>query len=114
MNTVISGQVAEQAAARALKARGCQIVGLNWRTKYCEIDIIAIHEKTVVFVEVKYRATNIAGSGLDYITPAKLLHMQRAAELWVCEHNYSGAYRLAAIEVTGPKHEVGELLDDLY
>ena len=114
MNSVLIGHKAELAAAKTLKARGYRILTLNWRTKYCEIDIIAWHNGIPIFVEVKYRASETSGSGLDYITAKKIQHMKRAADFWVRQHSYSGEYQLAAIEVTGEHYEVGELVDDLY
>lgn len=96
-----SGHSAEVQAAEYLKSQGFKIHELNWKTKYCEIDIVAEKDKAVYFVEVKYRKNQNQGFGIDYITPKKLNQMRFAAEMWVSNHNWSGEYQLAAIGIDG-------------
>lgn len=112
MKTVITGQAAETKAAEYLYALGYTIVDVNWRTKACEIDIIA-KKDALYFIEVKYRRTNKAGAGLDYITPSKLQKMKFAAEQWLNSHEWSGEICLGAIEVSGPNFEIGEFISQL-
>lgn len=100
-STTDIGNQAEQAVAEELVRQGYEIIGLNWKTPYAEIDIVAEKDKTMYFVEVKYRRTDSAGDGFDYITLTKLKHMQRAAEAWVGLHNWSGPYELRAAAVVG-------------
>ncbi|HVI69643.1 MAG TPA: YraN family protein [Magnetospirillaceae bacterium] len=100
MSTAV-GRLAETAAAEFLVAKGCVVVAQNWRTRWCEIDIVATRAQAVYFVEVKYRASNTWGNGLDYITPQKLRQMHFAAEFWCAKHKFAGDYRLAAIALTG-------------
>lgn len=107
-----TGHDAEQVAAEYLKRHGYKILEINWRTKYCEIDIVAQKHKRVFFTEVKYRRTNQAGSGLEYITPKKLNQMKFAAEMWVSQQKWQGDYQLAAIEMSG-NDEVQQFLTDL-
>lgn len=99
MKSTESGNAGEQAAADYLARRGFSIVERNFRTPRCEIDIIARKQKCLYFVEVKYRSHDAQGSGLEYITSRKLEHMQRAAELWLQEHEWSGEVQLAAVAV---------------
>lgn len=93
------GHSAEKQAADYLAKQGFKICELNWKTKYCEIDIVAEKDKTIYFVEVKERKSEAQGSGLEYITPKKLQQMGFAAEMWVNEHNWSGSYQLAALAI---------------
>ncbi len=93
------GHAAEQRAAHYLKTEGYKIIELNWKTKYCEIDIIAEKDKTVYFVEVKYRRNDKQGYGLDYITSKKLRQMEFAAEMWVSNHNWQTDYCMAAMGI---------------
>lgn len=103
-NTTSVGRTAESAAARYLAERGFAIVAANWRTRWCEIDIVAIKNNITYFVESKYRASSMWGSGLDYITSAKLRRMHLAAQFWAAGHK-TADYRLSAIELTGqPPH----------
>lgn len=112
MSTEI-GRKAEDNAAIYLKRRGYRIVERNWRTRWCEIDIVAERRKVIYFVEVKYRGNSQCGPGLDYITPGKLRQMQFAAEFWMASHDAVADYRLAAIELSGPKCQVTEWLDEV-
>ena len=93
------GNRGEDIASIYLQQHGFVITDRNWRTRWCEIDIVATKNNTVYFVEVKYRAHAKFGSGLEYITPKKQQQMHFAAELWLQTHNYTGDAVLAAIEV---------------
>lgn len=110
MTNYSHGQEAEEAAAKFLTKNGYEILEQNWRTRYCEIDIIAKNINTIYFVEVKYRRTNAQGSGLDYITTTKLRQMKFAAEFWVSENNWTKDYALGAIEVSGTDFIVSDFL----
>jgi putative endonuclease len=48
-----TGQIAEDLVAARLAARGWEIVERNARTRYGELDIVALDRRTLVFVEVK-------------------------------------------------------------
>lgn len=100
MSTSLGSQ-AESVAACFLQQKGYDIRAMNWRTRYCEIDIVAERNKCICFVEVKYRKQSVQGTGFDYITKSKLKRMRFAAELWVSENQWSGDYGLAAVEVSG-------------
>ena len=53
MNSVCLGKKGEKQAAAALEAAGMEIVAKNIRSKYGEVDIVAVEGETIVFVEVK-------------------------------------------------------------
>ncbi len=105
-----AGHSAEIKASDYLKQHGFKIIELNWKTKYCEIDIIAKKNNVVYFVEVKYRKTHKQGFGLEYITPKKIRQMSFAADMWVSNAGWSGEYQLAAIGIDG---EAITFLDEL-
>jgi len=94
-----TGHQAERRAAAYLAHQGFKLLDQNWKTRYCEIDIVCSKNNRMYFVEVKYRSNTKQGSGLDYITPRKLRQMHFAAELWVSNHDWSGDYQLAVISV---------------
>lgn len=95
------GEIGENAAATYLANRGYQVVERNWKTKWCEIDIIAQKDETVFFVEVKYRRNSNAGSGLDAITPKKLNQMKFAAELYSQKLSEHTDIQLMVVAVSG-------------
>jgi len=53
MNKSSLGKEGEEQAVNALKAAGMEIIARNFRSKFGEIDIIALAGETIVFVEVK-------------------------------------------------------------
>jgi Holliday junction resolvase-like predicted endonuclease len=106
-----SGHAAEQDAASYLLDNGFKIIEINWKTRYCEIDIIAEKNKEIYFVEVKSRKNSKQGYGLDYVTPKKLQQMSFAAEMWVNEHRWAGPYQLAAIGIDDGKITFVDAID---
>lgn len=95
------GHDAEKKASGYLASIDYKILELNWKTKYCEIDIIAQKNNTLYFVEVKYRNSPDQGSGFEYITSKKLKQMIFAAENYVNNSNWEGEYQLSAISIDG-------------
>jgi len=105
MQTTKIGNRGEQIAAEALERMGYEILERNWKTKWAEVDIIAKKQAVLYFIEVKYRATSRQGDGFDYITDQKLMHMTRAAELWVSMRNWNAEYQLLVAAVDGTTGE---------
>jgi uncharacterized protein (TIGR00252 family) len=111
MSTTNIGRDAEALVAKHLKLRGYTILAQNWRTRWCEIDVVAEKKHVVYFVEVKYRKTDSWGDGLDAVTTKKIEQMTFAAEMWVQQKNWQGDYRLIVASVSGIPPEVGALLE---
>lgn len=76
------GDTAEDEATNYLLRHGHEIIERNWKTKYCEIDIVSHKDGTVYFTEVKYRKQSNQGGGLAAITKKKLNQMKFAAEIY--------------------------------
>ncbi len=94
------GQASEAAAAEYLQSLGHTIVARNWRTKWCEIDIISKQANTLHFTEVKHRKNDTAGDGIAAITKRKQRQMAFAAEVYAAHHpGYD--LRLGVISTTG-------------
>ena len=103
MTTRQIGDKGEQAAADWLTADGHEIVARNWRTRYCEIDIVSVKGEVLYFTEVKYRKNDDFGDGLAAITTKKQRQMRFAAELFLAgKPECSGmAAKLLAASVSG-------------
>lgn len=74
-------RAAEERACEYLRSQGYLIVARNWRWRGGEVDIIAKDGETLVFVEVKARATPRYGHPAEAVGPhkrAKLLSAARA------------------------------------
>lgn len=97
--------------AGLLEQAGFEIIDRNWKTKVCEIDIVAQKTDTVYFVEVKYRSSKFQGDGFDYVGPQKLRRMNFAAQVWCQNYDWSGDYRLMAAAVSGADCEDIELIE---
>ena len=97
------GNAGEQAAADWLTADGHEIIARNWRTRYCEIDIVSMKDDVLWLTEVKYRKNDDFGGGLAAITAKKQRQMRFAAELFMAKHpQYEGCdMRLLAVAVEG-------------
>lgn len=74
------GNKAEDKAVKYLKKQGYKILERNYNLPYGEIDIIASKNKTLVFVEVKYRADAKAfGGAVAAVGRAKQSRVIKAA-----------------------------------
>ena len=103
MTTRQIGDKGEQAVADWLAADGHEIIARNWRTRYCEIDIVSVKGEVLYFTEVKYRKNDDFGDGLAAITAKKQRQMRFAAELFLAgKPECSGmAAKLLAASVSG-------------
>lgn len=106
------GSHGEDAAANYLRKKGFTILQRNWRTKACEIDVVARKNDVIYFVEVKYRKTSVQGGGIAAVTTKKVTQMERAAKIWQQRYGEHDA-RLSVIEVTGLDYEVTSFLEQV-
>jgi ribonuclease HII len=106
-----AGRRAEVAATQYLKNRNFVILAQNWKTKYCEIDIVAQKKDVVYFVEVKHRTGDDQGGGLTAVTKKKLHQMKFAAEFWRHNERHIGHARLAVVTTTNDPPEVTQFLE---
>ena len=65
------GKAGENLAVDELVARGYAVLARRYRTRGGEIDIVAEDGRTVVFVEVKTRASTDFGSAVEAVTLRK-------------------------------------------
>jgi ribonuclease HII len=105
------GDIAEDTAARHLMKQGHRVIERNWRTKYCEIDIISERQGTLYFTEVKYRKNDKQGGGIAAITPKKLQQMAFAAEFYAVKFAGGSQRQLAVADVTGTPPKVRLFLE---
>lgn len=69
------GKRGEDAAAAYLQQKGYTIIGRNYRAGRGEIDIVALHDKTLVFIEVKSNAT------MKYGLPEERVHRKKQQQI---------------------------------
>ena len=105
------GAVAENTVVDYLILHGYQILEQNWKTKYCEIDIVAQKDDIVYFVEVKYRKQPNQGGGLAAITGKKLQQMTFAARIYAQANRLREVdMRLTVVSVTGDPPEITDFI----
>ena len=79
----LAGARAEDLCAELLRASGMRLLARNWRCRHGEIDLIAEDEGTVVFAEVRSRASDGFGGAAESITAAKRSRLLAAAKLYL-------------------------------
>ncbi|MEW9123729.1 MAG: YraN family protein [Thermotaleaceae bacterium] len=94
------GAFGERMAAAYLKKKGYEILQNNFRCRLGEIDIIAIHRNTYVFVEVKTRRSLDFGRPVEAISEKKKRHMLNTAQSYLSMKRLLDTnFRFDAIEV---------------
>lgn len=73
------GNRGEIEAARFLQQLGYKILHRQLRSRFGELDLVAVDKDTIVFVEVKTRSSTDVGHPTEAITPAKQAKMTRSA-----------------------------------
>lgn len=80
------GKKGEDVAVEYLKQKGYQILERNFRRNYAEIDIIALFQETLIFVEVKTRTSETYGLPIESISPFKIRSLVKTAQLYTYLH----------------------------
>jgi len=82
-----TGILGEKLARDFLKKRGYHIFETNYRCPEGEIDIVAKHKDSLVFIEVRTKKSSEFGSPEVSITPAKKERMKATASRYRQTHN---------------------------
>jgi putative endonuclease len=99
------GRRGEDAATRFLKRLGYRILARGLDSRLGELDIIAVDDRTIVFVEVKTRTTTDAGHPADAIDATKQRRMTQAALAYLKSHGLlQYAARFDVVAVTWPEN----------
>ncbi|MBI4707067.1 MAG: YraN family protein [Candidatus Omnitrophica bacterium] len=98
------GKSGEELAVELLKKNGFKILERNFRTKFGEIDIIALEKDTLCFVEVKSRSSLRFGSGFEAVSGLKQKQIARPALIYLKDKNLlDKKARFDVISLTGPE-----------
>lgn len=97
------GQRGEKAAEKYLKRLGYRIVRRGQRSSAGEIDLIAVDDRTVVFVEVKTRVSHDKGHPSEAVDRQKQERLTRLALAFLKRHELlEHASRFDVVAVTWP------------
>lgn len=97
------GQLGEQIATQFLLKKNHRIITTNYHSRYGEIDLISIHNKKLIFIEVKTRISNRFGTPLESITYKKRQRMLKTALHFINNTTqklpFSWSFHLVAIQL---------------
>ena len=111
----IKGQSGEILAKQFLLDHGYTILDTNWRFGHLEVDVIALKDDTLVFVEVKTRASGSLSAPELSVNMQKQRNIIRAANSYVVRNQYSYDVRFDIITVvTTPQGPQLEHIADAY
>ncbi|MEK7874616.1 MAG: YraN family protein [Pseudomonadota bacterium] len=102
----LRGRHAENFAALFLQQQGLKLVARNYRCRFGEIDLIARDGKTLVFVEVRMRASDQFGGAAASITAGKRHKLLRTARHYLAGAARTPACRFDALLVNGADNSV--------
>ena len=102
------GAWGEESAARYVLNRGYEIIARNVRTPYGEIDIVAMFDNIVIFIEVKTLTSSKNFYPEHNITARKQEHMLNAAQHYAME-NEIDRWQIDVIAVEGKPGEAPKI-----
>jgi ribonuclease HII len=112
LSTKVIGDKAESVAANYLAKLGHTIIDRNWKTKYCEIDIVSSFNNVIYYTEVKYRRRLEQGGGVAAITRSKLKKMKFALKVYVMSNDIDDTdIRLAVVTLVGQPPVIENFLE---
>lgn len=98
MHTKAKGNIAEERGCEYLRSHGCRIIDRNVYNRFGEIDIIALKDNVLRFVEVK--SAQSYEQAVNNITPSKLQKLNRTIQTYLQKKKFSLDYCIDALIVT--------------
>lgn len=112
------GKQAEALAKAFLESKGYQILHQNWTFKKAEVDIIAYHNQTVIFVEVKARSGIGFGKPEEFVDDKKQKLLSKAADEYIYLMEHEGEIRFDIIAILFKKdfkqYEINHIEDAFW
>ena len=99
-----TGRRGEAMAAEFVAGLGYRIVMRNFRCRAGEIDLVALDDDTVVFVEVRSRMGRVCGSPLESVDGRKQMQVGRVARHFLALRGWHE--RAARFDVIGIRLDV--------
>ena len=94
-----NGKLGENFAAEWLQKSGYSIIGMNYHTRFGEIDIIARKGEFIAFVEVKTRSANSIARPMEWVTASKQKKIILSAEMFLQQNENELQPRFDVIEI---------------
>ena len=93
------GKKGENIASKYLIDRGWDILETNWRKGKYEIDIIAVDEEFILFIEVKFRNSGEFGEAPDFVSKAQQKRIMNAAHDYIIDNDIDQEARFDIIAI---------------
>lgn len=87
MNKRKKGSLYENRAAEFLERNSYEILEKNYYGRHGKIDLIALKDGQIVFIEVKYRETSEYGYGVESVDRKKAIKIYRTAEEYLIKNH---------------------------
>ena len=117
MPAIDLGILGEDLACRELTRLGYAILARRYRTRFGEIDIIARHDRTLVFVEVKARQSKRRGDAVEGVTHHKQRRVAAMALDYLARANRLDAlcrFDVVAIDGLGSERPEVNVIADAF
>lgn len=106
------GALGERIAARWLVRDGWRVVDRRWRSGRRDLDLVAIRENVVAFVEVKTRRSIWSGEPVEAVNWRKQRELTRSAQAWIDRRGVlmapeSAVYRFDVVGIVADAERVG-------
>ncbi len=94
------GKRGEDIAKDFLENKGYHILRMNWKHARAEIDLIAICQGVLIFVEVKTRSSVDYGAPEDFVDWKKEKQLEFASLAFIEQQEHDGEIRFDVIAIT--------------
>jgi putative endonuclease len=109
------GKWGETFAVEYLAKNGYEILQRNWFFDKAELDIIAQKGQILIICEVKTRNSDFFGDPQDFVTPAKIKHLVKAANEYIVSNDLDVEARFDIIAILkNKKQEKLEHFEDAF
>ncbi len=107
------GKFGEELAVQFLEKNGYEILDLNWEYRKAEIDIVALKDNTICFIEVKTRSGTGFGMPETFVEEKKQELLELAADeyLHIMEHTGDVRFDIISIILNNISTEITHLED---
>lgn len=99
----LSGAWGEALAAEYLQKKRYKVIATNYRSRFGEIDLIAVNRKYLVFVEVKLRKSDQFASAREFVDRRKQERIKTTAAMYLSEFPTELQPRFDVIEIYAPE-----------
>ena len=106
------GALGERIAERWLRRDGWQVVDRRWRSGRRDLDLVAIRDNVVAFVEVKTRRSSWSGEPVEAVNWRKQRELTRSAQTWIDRRGLmiapaEAVYRFDVVGIVATRDRVG-------